>query len=211
MTILFLPGAGGSASFWSAVAERLDIDEPSTFFSWPGLGNEPPDPAIRSIDDLVSMVLDALTEPSVLIAQSMGGYVAMKAALAMPERVRRIVLTATSAGVPMRELGACDWRASYRAHFPRAADWIAGPTNDLSTRLPEVTAPTLLLWGDSDPISPVATGKRLLQLLPHAELHVLAGADHDLAITHASEVAALIKAHLKATPSGQDARQAAQR
>lgn len=121
----------------------------------------------------------------------------MKAALAMPERVRRIVLTATSAGVPMRELGASDWRASYRAHFPKAADWIAGPTEDLSTRLPEVTAPTLLLWGDSDPISPVATGKRLLALLPDAELHILSGANHDLAITHAAEVASRIQDHLQ--------------
>lgn len=197
MTVLFLPGAGGSATFWSAVAARLDLDQPSTFFSWPGLGNEPPDPNIRGIDDLVSMVLGALSGPSVLVAQSMGGYIAMKAALAAPERVRRIVLTATSAGVPMGALGASDWRASYRAHFPQAAEWIAGPTEDLSARLPEVTAPTLLLWGDNDPISPVAAGERLLALLPDAELHVLKDADHDLAITHAPEVAARIQRHLR--------------
>lgn len=197
MTVLFLPGAGGSATFWSAVGARLTLDEPSIFFSWPGLGNEPADPNIRGIDDLVAMVLEALTEPSVLIAQSMGGYVAMKAALAAPERVRRIVLAVTSAGVPMRELGASDWRESYRASFPQAADWIAAPTEDLSARLPQVTAPTLLLWGDADPISPVSAGKRLLGLLPNAELHVLAGADHDLAVTHAPEVARRIQEHLR--------------
>ncbi|BCP52991.1 alpha/beta hydrolase [Kaistia sp. 32K] len=196
MTILFLPGAGGSASFWSAVAERLDLDEPAVFFAWPGLGNEPHDPDVRSIDDLVARVLDALTEPSVLVAQSMGGYVAMQVALAAPERVRGIVLAVTSAGVPMRELGASDWRASYQASFPQAADWIAGPTEDLTTRLAEVSAPTLLIWGDSDPISPVAIGERLLGLLPDAELHVLPGADHDLAITHADDVARLVQAHI---------------
>ncbi|WEK48651.1 MAG: alpha/beta fold hydrolase [Candidatus Kaistia colombiensis] len=205
MTIFFLPGAGGSASFWRPVSERLELAEDRRFFAWPGLGNEPPDPDVRSIDDLVGRVLDALAAapgPSVLVAQSMGGYVAMQAALAVPHRIRRIVLTVTSAGVPMGELGASNWRESYRASFPQAAGWIADPTEDLSARLPGISAPCLLLWGDSDPISPVAVGERLLGLLPHARLHILAGADHDLAITHAAEVAALIQTHLQEAPPG---------
>jgi len=200
MTIFFLPGAGGSASFWRPVSDRLGLAEDRHFFAWPGLGNEPADPDVRGIEDLVGRVVDALAaaaEPSVLVAQSMGGYIAMKAALAAPERVRRLVLTVTSAGVPMGELGASNWRESYRASFPRAAAWIADPTEDLSARLPYVTAPCLLLWGDSDPISPVAVGERLLALLPDARLHVVAGADHDLAITHAAEVAPLIRTHLE--------------
>jgi len=204
MTIFFLPGAGASASFWNAVSQRLDLDEQRHFFAWPGLGNEPPDPSVRGIDDLVRQVLEALestAEPSVLVAQSMGGYVAMRAALASSaHRIRRIVLAVTSAGVPMGELGARDWRESYRASFPQAAEWIADPTQDLSASLPGVKVPCLLLWGDADPISPVAVGERLLGLLPDARLHVLAGADHDLAITHAAEVAALIRAHLEAGP-----------
>lgn len=199
MTIFFLPGAGGSASFWRSVSDRLDLDEDSHFFAWPGLGNEPAEPDVNSIGDLVQRVVDALEAapgPSVLVAQSMGGYVAMQAALAAPERVRSLVLAVTSAGVPMGELGASNWREGYRAIFPKAASWIGDPTEDLSARLPEVMAPCLLLWGDSDPISPVGVGERLLGLLPHASLQVLAGADHDLAITHANEVAALIRAHL---------------
>lgn len=200
MTIFFLPGAGGSASFWSAVSERLDLDEDRHLFAWPGLGNEPSDPAICRIDDLVRLVLDALLAapgPSVLVAQSMGGYVAMRAALEAPHRIRRMVLAVTSAGVPMGELGASNWRESYQASFPNAAEWITEPTEDLSARLPGVATPCLLVWGDADPISPVAVGERLRGLLPDARLHVLAGADHDLAITHATEVAGLIRDHLR--------------
>lgn len=201
MTIFFLPGAGASATFWKNASDRLLLDDADRrFFAWPGLGNEQPDPAVRHIDDLVQMVVEALearTGPVDLVAQSMGGYVAMQAALHLPHKIRRLVLTATSAGVPMGELGAGNWREDYRANFPHAAEWIADPTEDLSARLQGISAPCLLLWGDADPISPVAVGERLLSLLPDARLHILAGGDHDLAITHAPEVAGLIAAHLR--------------
>jgi pimeloyl-ACP methyl ester carboxylesterase len=188
----FLPGAGGSASFWHPVANRLKNDQPHHFFSWPGLGNEPPDPAISSLDDLVALVLAKLDHPADLIAQSMGGLVAVKAALAAPDKVRRLVLTATSAGLPMSD--AKDWRPIYREAFPHAAEWIAEPQPDLSARIATITAPTLLLWGDQDPISPVNVGERLLSLLPNATLSIIAGGAHDLAVTHADQVAELISA-----------------
>ena len=60
MRQLFLPGAGGSAGFWKPLAERLPGGAERRFFAWPGLGDEPPDPAVRGIDDLVAMVTDAL-------------------------------------------------------------------------------------------------------------------------------------------------------
>src|SRR4051812_28112905 len=118
--MLFLPGAGASAMFWRPVADRLDPARPRHFLAWPGLGNEPRDPAIRGVDDLVAMVLADLDEPADLIAQSMGGLIALKAQLAALERVRRLVLTATSGGVPIADFGASDWRADYRAEFPNA-------------------------------------------------------------------------------------------
>jgi 2-hydroxy-6-oxonona-2,4-dienedioate hydrolase len=40
----------------------------------------------------------------------MGGVVAMMVALARPERVRRIVLTATSAGIDVTPFSSEDWR-----------------------------------------------------------------------------------------------------
>ena len=94
--ILFLPGAGGSASFWRPVADRLDADRPKRFFAWPGLGNEPADPNVHGFDDLVAIVLGELFEPADIVAQSMGGVVAIRAALKAPDKVRRLVLTGTS-------------------------------------------------------------------------------------------------------------------
>ena len=101
-TRIFLPGAGGSASFWKPVADRLPADWPKILLSWPGLGNEPPDPGVNSIDDLVGLVsarIDASDGPVDLIGQSMGGLITIRTALRHPGRIRRIVLTGTSGGV----------------------------------------------------------------------------------------------------------------
>lgn len=191
---LFLPGAGGSASFWRPVADRMGIE--GTFLSWPGLGHEAPDPEIESFDDLVAMVVEQIDRPVDIVAQSMGGVVAIRAALARPQFIRRLVLTVTSGGLPLAALGAADWRGDYFRSFPEAAQWIGAPGPDLSDAIRTIKAPTLLLWGDSDPISPVAVGERLGRLLPEARLHVLKDAGHDLALTHVPEVAELISAHL---------------
>jgi len=50
--ILFLPGAGGRADFWRPVAERLADLGPALRLAYPGFGDVPPDPGIRSLDDL---------------------------------------------------------------------------------------------------------------------------------------------------------------
>jgi pimeloyl-ACP methyl ester carboxylesterase len=193
---LFLPGAGGSASFWKPVAIHSKLD--GVFFAWPGLGAEPPEPGIDGIDDLIALVAKEITEPVGIVAQSMGGLVAIELALAFSDLVKCLVLAVTSGGLPVADLGGSDWRPEYFAAFPQAARWIADPVRDLSNVIPKIEAPTLLLWGDADPISPVAVGQLLSALIPNARLHVFRGADHDLAQTHAKEVAVEVRRHLVA-------------
>lgn len=193
---VFLPGASGSASFWKPVAVAAGLD--GVFLAWPGLGAEAPQQDVRSIDDLVALTAREITEPVNIVAQSMGGLIAIQLALSMPGMVKRLVLAVTSGGVPVTDLGGSDWRSDYFTAFPQAATWIADPASDLSDQIPAIEAPTLLLWGDADPISPVAVGERLSALLPNASLHVFPGADHDLAQTHVIAVAAEVKRHLTA-------------
>lgn len=195
-SILFLPGSGASPDFWKPVAERLPAARPKEFFGWPGLGHQPHDPAIKGMDDLVAMVAARMTGPVDLVAQSMGGIIAVRLALAHPRLVRRLVLTVTSGGVDMASFGASDWRADYRRSCPNAATWILEPSVAGPQPVERVAVPTLLLWGDADPISPVAVGRHLLQRLPDARLHVVKGGGHDVAQTHADEVAPLIERHL---------------
>src|SRR5262249_26374083 len=100
----------------------------------------------------------------------------------------------------MAGLGASDWRAEYRRSFPGASAWITDSRASPPLPVERIAAPTLLIWGDADPISPVAVGKHLAERIPHARLPVLPGGDHDVAETHAAEVAALIERHLSLCP-----------
>ena len=64
--ILFLPGAGASPDFWKPVGALLPADWSKEYFGWPGLGDQPHDPAVKGIDDLVRMVaakMDGPVEP----------------------------------------------------------------------------------------------------------------------------------------------------
>lgn len=195
--LFFLPGAGADPDFWRPVGDRLPGDWDKLYFGWPGLGRQPPHPDVRRFDDLVDLVERELAGgPIDLLAQSMGGLVAMKLALRRPEAVRRIVLTVTSGGVDVEGLGGVDWRPDYRASFPDAMSYIFEACEDLTARLPAIVSPVLLLWGDADPISPVTVGERLCELLPDARLVVIPGGTHEIVQDRADEVTPLIRAFL---------------
>lgn len=211
---LFLPGATADASYWRPVAKLLDVE--AIHFSWPGLGNEPSKEGIESVDDLVRLVLAEMDQPVNIVAQSLGGLIAMKAALLKPQYINRLVLTVTSAGVPVGDLGGTDWRPNHvrrfpRAPIPRSPSWLRDTSVDLTRQIAGMKVATLLLWGDDDPISPVPVGERLHALFPNSELQIISGGQHDLAQTHASLVADLISRHFAGSsldaPPGRPGRQ----
>jgi pimeloyl-ACP methyl ester carboxylesterase len=195
--ILFLPGAGGSPEFWQPVAKLLPAAREKVLLGWPGLGDQPHAPMINGIDDLVRLVEDEIDGPVDIVAQSMGGVIAARLALARPAIVHRLVLTATSGGVNMDQFGAADWRAEYRSQFPQAADWITQRSTAAELPVELITAPTLLIWGDCDPISPVAVGLHLEHRMLDAKLHVVPCGDHSLASSKAEVIAPLIAEHLQ--------------
>jgi pimeloyl-ACP methyl ester carboxylesterase len=197
--LLFLPGVGADPDFWRPAGDRLPESWTKTYLGWPGLGHQPHDPRVQSVEDMIAYAADRLGEGATdVVGQSMGGVIALQLALRYPDRVRRLVLAVTSGGVDMSGLGATDWRPDYAREFPKAVSWIRDWRPDYASDLSRVTHPTLLLWGDSDPISPLGVGKRLQNLLPNTEMRVIEGGAHDLAVTHAEEVAPLIRAHLEA-------------
>jgi pimeloyl-ACP methyl ester carboxylesterase len=213
--LLFLPGALGRTQLWEPVARRLVHPASKKQIGWPGFGSIPSDPLVNSIDDLVRMVAAEVDQPTALIAQSMGGVIAARVALEQHELLTHLVLAVTSGGMDVGSLGAEDWRPSFHESNPHLPRWFSHDQQDLSPQLQTIRIPTLLLWGNSDPISPVSIGERLASLLPSAQLRVVAGGDHDLAETHASEVAALIDEFLATsakailTPDGSSWKRAA--
>jgi pimeloyl-ACP methyl ester carboxylesterase len=196
---IFLPGAGGRRGFWQPVASRLDPAIEPVMLAWPGFGDEPRDDAITSLEGLVEYVLARIDGPSDLIAQSMGGVIALSIAARHPALVRRLVLTGTSGGIDVSRFGAADWRAEAigtevngAEHAPR---WFVDDRTDLTGDIPNISAPALLIWGAEDRISPPAVGEHLASLLPNAQLEVVPGEhDHPLALPEAT--AAIIEAFL---------------
>jgi pimeloyl-ACP methyl ester carboxylesterase len=199
--LVFLPGAGGTASFWRPVAERLADLGRSLVLGYPGLGDSPVDPSIKSLDGLFQWLVAQLpVEPSHVIAQSMGGALAVRLALERPELVAHLVLVATSGGIDVARLGGAEWRRDFRVSRPTAPSWFIDDRTDLTDRLGNIRVRTLLLWSDADPISPLSVAHFLEERIPDSRVVTIAGGTHAFANERPDEVASIIRAHLAWEP-----------
>jgi pimeloyl-ACP methyl ester carboxylesterase len=198
--LVFLPGALGRSSFWRPVAERLADLGPVHLLAWPGFGDAPPEPGVGSLEDLFPWLLPRLPPgASHVVAQSMGGVLAVRLAIEHPDRVARLALAATSGGVDVARHGATDWRTGYLAAEPRVPRWFVDDRTDLTERLSAIRAPTLLLCGDADPLSPPSVGTFLRRHIPGARLEIVPGGGHGFATERPDEVAKLLRGHLSGT------------
>ncbi len=66
----------------------------------------------------------------------------------------------------------------------------------LEDRLPQISAPTLLIWGEKDAVVPLAAGTALQEALPNARLEVIEGAGHFPMLTHRERYLELLKGFL---------------
>jgi pimeloyl-ACP methyl ester carboxylesterase len=195
--LVFFPGAGGLPSFWAPVAQRLADLGPAVRLAYPGFGGLAAEPAIRDLADLHRWCVARLPAgPCHVVAQSMGGVLAVRLALEQPARVASLTLVATSGGVDVRALGGADWREGFRREHPDVPPWFEQDRTDLSDRLGELRAPTLILYGDADPICPPAVPAFLAARIPGARRVRVPGGTHAFAHERPDEVAPLIRAHL---------------
>ena len=160
--------------------------------AYPSFGDYPDDVDVQNFEDLQDYVLNQIQQSSVVGAQSMGGIFAVQAALQKPEQVQALVLVATSGGIDLSFFQVADWREDYQQSFT-VPDWFVQHQSDLTDSLERIQCPVLLIWGDVDPISPVAVGQSLHRQIPHAELHIVSQGQHDLAYVHAEHVTQLIQ------------------
>lgn len=189
--IIYLPGASGNARFWKPVADKLAGSTKQVLASYPCITAS----QTVTLDEVVDTLEGLIDRPSAIVAQSMGGIVAVRLAAQQPELVSHLVLAATSGGIDTSQFGALDWRTSYPGQrlYPQ---WLVEYRYDLSETIRALSQPTLLLWGGSDPFSPRAVGMHLSSLFSKAKLHVFDDGDHEFASSYAPAVADLISAHL---------------
>jgi poly(3-hydroxyoctanoate) depolymerase len=197
LPLVFFPGAGGKKEFLQPIGQCLASRRPPIYCEYPGLGGVPENPGLSTLADLQRYLLRSLPERFDLVTMSMGGVLALRIALEAPERVRKLVLMATSGGVDVRAFGGVDWRDTFRRVQPDVPTWFLEERTDLTPQLSRIHHPTLLIYGDADLIAPVAMGEHLCAHLPNARLEVIAGGTHDLEIDHPAFIASQIEAHLR--------------
>jgi poly(3-hydroxyoctanoate) depolymerase len=120
MKFLFARAVAGDPASWQPVADRLPTTWQKTLLGWPGLGNQPPAPDVNGWDDLYRTVEERIDDKVAIVAQSMGGVLPMQAALAHPQSLSHLVLTATSGGIDLTPFHPQDWRDEYRRSNPHA-------------------------------------------------------------------------------------------
>ena len=159
------------------------------------------------VDDTLALMDHLGIDRAHVYGMSFGGFVAQLLALDHPERVLGLVLGATHFGGPgvlrsgARVPKGQPYRALYAPGFPEAnpehvaADLFAGaPTRqrpharrrqaeaarsfDVSARLRDLAAPTLVIHGTADQLIPVDNGRLLAAAIPGARLCLLEGAGH---------------------------------
>jgi pimeloyl-ACP methyl ester carboxylesterase len=193
LDLTFVPGAAGLGTFWDPVAERLPASWRMRCLDLPGLGSVPPRVDVQSYSDLTDHVARVIERPTVLVGQSMGGFVSLQLALRYPELVQRLVLVVATGGVDMARHGALDWRASDLEDNPERAPWARAITPDLSGELHRIRAPVLLIWATRDVLSPLGVARELAEKLPQARLITFDTDDHWLARRFADETATALR------------------
>jgi pimeloyl-ACP methyl ester carboxylesterase len=103
--VILLHSALGDSRLWKRQVPALEREHHVLAPDLPGWGDNPMPAEPYSFVDFVAELL-----PGVLVGNSFGGAIALRTALAHPERVERLVLVGS--GLP-----AWDWTEEMRTHF----------------------------------------------------------------------------------------------
>lgn len=152
-----------------------------------GRSSKPPGPYTigQMADDIAALAAHLTVSRAHVLGISMGGRIAMSLALDHPALVDRLVLVSTGARVAGRRgrvrLGMAVSRLpGLRGGNPQPrhaamAQFQASSDFDCTSRLGEITAPTLIVHGRADHVAPVTLAAQMHELIPGSRYVLLDG------------------------------------
>jgi pimeloyl-ACP methyl ester carboxylesterase len=227
--ILLTHGFASSSHMFAATIEDLAADH--TTITWDlrghGRSDAPADPAEYSVAhclaDMAGLLDGAGVQRAVLLGHSLGGYLSLEFALALPERVAGLVLVDTGPGyrsdrgrdgwnemaegyareLEAKGLDGLPGSAELRADVHRSAQGLALAAHGILRQsdghvidaLPTISVPTLVVVGERD--EPFLAGSRYMaDKIRGASLAVIEGAGHAPPVTHPAAFNGALRAFL---------------
>jgi pimeloyl-ACP methyl ester carboxylesterase len=198
--VVLIHGLAGSGRWWSKNLDDLATRFRVCTVDLAGFGESRRYRrfALGEAVDLLEDWLDYVDiKHAVIVGHSMGGLIAAGLAARSPQRVDRLVLVDAAflsfePGVAKRAFGLTrEFVASspdlirLAAHDGLRADPISLSRAtlellrlDWSKILPRITAPTLIVWGEHDTVTPLTIGRQIEAKIPGARLIIISGAGH---------------------------------
>lgn len=208
-TVLFLHGVGGTGKMWSMQMRSLKRFGPMLSVDLPGFAGGEVPASIRSLSDFAPLfvrLLDELgIEKAVWVGNSLGGRIALEAAILTPERVSGLGLVC-AAGIRLPEAEVAlpnsmspedfDKRVFFqperfvstqseasrqktiesRARYEELVR--TTESMDFQDRLAEIQVPTRVIWGRHDGVIPLPIGEAFARGIRGAHLTVIEQAAH---------------------------------
>ena len=198
--LIFLHGLSGSGLWWSRNVPAFAHSFRTYTVDLPGFGESR---RVRwsRLDDTADRIADWLTDeglpPAHIAGHSLGGAVAARLAARHPDRIDRLILV--DAAIHRRGTRATARRVRGTRAIRRTApgfaplvvrdlfrshpqSFIRATVDALQTdweSLTRINAPTLVVWGARDAITPLALGHEIATVVSGARLVTLAEAGHN--------------------------------
>lgn len=214
-SLVFIHGAGGSATSWQAQLDYFNQSFNCLIMELPGHGaaQGPGTQEIKSYALWVRGTLDELGAASpFIIGHSMGGAIAMDLAIRFPTLPKGLVLASTGARLrvdpgilegikndfPQAVERICEF--SFATDVPEElrqsnidqtmknspdvlfGDFLACDRFDVMEEVGAITAPTLVICGDQDALTPVKYARYLADRIAGSRLEIIEGAGHKVMV-----------------------------
>ncbi len=228
-SLILIHGAGGTYRKWATLMEKSINGFTHVAVDLMGHGSSPGSPAdeVKAYAKSIKAFLDASSfpRPWILAGHSMGGGIALQAALTYPETVDGLILIGAGANMPvnptMLEQLA---QGSFDTAFLKIAygrninpelltaelqnwsqvsqqqlyiDFTACNNYDVSRQLGEIKIPVLILVGDQDKMTPAKNSQYLQDNISGSVLEIVPGAGHHLMLEKPEETILAISSFLK--------------